>query len=127
MIFRLEKACSGSKRNESRLKVDIFYPKMLHKCPHAVGDTSNPIDGHRWHIDAHQKKLSWPSMPIDGIEWSLSAGKDLLVGKTLVEVVSYFLWGTCLQYPEAFCAQIHIRFISAQCFLAIHHCVSTTC
>ena len=78
MIFRLEKACSGSKGNESRLKLDIFNPKMLHNCPHALGDNSNPIVGHRWSIDAHRKKLRWPSMghrwPIDGIEWSLSTG-----------------------------------------------------
>ena len=51
---------------------------MLHNCPHALGDNSNPIDGHRWSIDAHRKKLRWPSMgfdgPIDGIEWSLSTG-----------------------------------------------------
>ena len=43
---------------------------MLHNCPHALGDNSNPIDGHRWSIDAHRKKLRWPSMghrwPIDG-------------------------------------------------------------
>ena len=48
MIFRLERAYSGSKGNESRLKLDIFNPKMLHKCPHALGGNSNPIDGHRW-------------------------------------------------------------------------------
>ena len=33
---------------------------MLHKCPHALGDNSNPID-------AHRKKF-----PVGGIEWSLS-------------------------------------------------------
>ena len=64
---------------------------MLHNCPHALGDNSNPIDGHRWSIDAHRKKLRWPSMahrwtidgpsmgfdgPIDGIEWSLSTGNQ---------------------------------------------------
>ena len=47
VIFRLEKAYSSSKGDESRLKLDIFNPKMLHKCPHALGDNSNPIDGHR--------------------------------------------------------------------------------
>ena len=67
VIFRLEKACSGSKRNESRLKLDIFNPKMLHNCPHALGDNSNTIDGHRWAAMDHR----WL---IDGIEWSLSTG-----------------------------------------------------
>ena len=40
---------------------------MLHKCPHALGDNSNPIDGHRWSIDTHQKKLRWPSMGLNGV------------------------------------------------------------
>ena len=51
------------------LKLDIFNPKMLYKCHHALGDNSNPIDGpsmnHRW-------AAMGPSMPIDGIDWSLS-------------------------------------------------------
>ena len=67
MIFRLEKPYSGSKGKESRLKSDIFNPKMLHNCPHALGDNSNPIDGHRWAIDAHRKKLRWPSMGLNGV------------------------------------------------------------
>ena len=46
-------------------KLEIFNPKMLHKCPHALGHNSNPIDGHRW--------------PIDGIEWSLSTGHPKLL------------------------------------------------
>ena len=60
MIFRLEKAYSDSKGNESRLKLDIFNPKMLHKCTHALGDNSNPID-------AHRKKLRRPSMGLNGV------------------------------------------------------------
>ena len=51
VTFRLEKAYSDSKGNESRLKLDIFNLKMLDKCPHALGDNSNPIDWHRWTID----------------------------------------------------------------------------
>ena len=65
IIAKIEKAYSGSKGNESRLKLDIFNPKMLHKCPHELGNNSNPIDGpsipigkscdgHRWAIDAHR-------------------------------------------------------------------------
>ena len=65
---------------------------MLHNCSHALGDNSNPIDGHRWSIDAHRKKLRWPSMgfdgPIDGIEWSLSTGD--------FDAVSYS-WGNNLK------------------------------
>ena len=41
---------------------DIFNTKMLHQCPLALGNNSNPIVGHRWIIDAHRKKLRWPSM-----------------------------------------------------------------
>ena len=50
----------------------------------SLDDNSNPIDGHRWSIDAHRKKLRWPSVghrwpigwTIDGIEWSLSTGNE---------------------------------------------------
>ena len=76
MIFRLEKACSDSKGNKSRLKLDIFNPKMLHNCPHALGDNSNPIDG---------------------IEWSLSTGLSIKNGllaygaipKTTLQLIEY--------------------------------------
>ena len=49
------------------LKLDIFNPKMLHKCPHGLGDNSNPIEGHRWSIDAQWRKLRWPSMGVNGV------------------------------------------------------------
>ena len=45
---------SGNRRRWSsdyhhrRTRGTIFNSKMLHKCPHALGDNSNPIDGHRW-------------------------------------------------------------------------------
>ena len=53
--------------NESKLKSDIFNPKMLHKCPHALGDNSNPVDGYRWAIDALRKKMRWPSIGLNGL------------------------------------------------------------
>ena len=54
------------------LKLDIFNPKMLHKCPHDLIQIPSMFigkscDGHRWDAKG-------PSMPIDGIEWSLSTG-----------------------------------------------------
>ena len=44
---------------------------MLHNGPHALGDNSNPIDGHRWTIDAHRNKLRWPSMGLNGVSVSV--------------------------------------------------------
>ena len=35
---------------------------MLHNCPHALGDNSNPIDGHRWSIDGLRWAHPWDWM-----------------------------------------------------------------
>ena len=78
MIFRLEKAYSGLKGKESRSKLDIFNPKMLHECPHALGDNSNPFD-------AHRKKLRCPSMGLNGVSVrEVLKTNSLLDGKTVL-------------------------------------------
>ena len=65
------------------LKLDIFNPKMLHNCPHALGDSSNPIDGHR--------------RPIDGIEWSLSTGGTFRCSSVAFKPLKY---RSVLKYQE---------------------------